>query len=230
MRIWGSQPAVLRALGGSGSIFRNNLIRGQWGLWLMPPHYMYCFNHPDTAMSGFDSFRFMLRRAHERNTDLRLFMTPLHTVVRQVLGAIGLGDRYEFWQRELVRINDEEAARQGRKPFALWDFSDSNSITREPVPAATNLAPMQWYWEYSHYRKATGNLILDRILEHTDAERMLPANFGVRLTGDTVDAHLARSKAGLANWAATNPEFVAQIFAGPRSRKAINRQTQATCW
>ena len=232
MRVWDSQPAVLRGFGGAGYIFRENLIRGQWGLWLMPPHYKYCFNRPDTEISGFDPFRFMLRRAHEQNTDLRLFMTPLHTVVRQVFVAIGLGDRYEFWQRELVRINEEEAARAGRKPFPIWDFSDSNSITREPVPAATDLTTMRWYWEYSHYRNVTGNLILDRILEHTDAERTLPADFGVRLTADTVDAHLARSKAGFADWVAANPEFAMQILTLPRQLKAtaINRQAQANCW
>jgi hypothetical protein len=229
MRVWNSQEDVLRAMGGTGLIFRGTLAGSQWHLWLMPPRYMYCFNNPDTAMSSFDAFRFMLRRGYERDTDLRLFMTPLHVSVRHLLVELGLGDRYEFWQRELVRINEEEAVRAGRKSFPLWDFSDGNSITREAIPDATELTPMHWFWEISHYRSATGTLILDRVLEHSSAERTLPADFGVRLTGDTIDAHLAHSKAELANWA-MNSEFAMQISTATRGPTVQNRQAEATCW
>ena len=55
-------------------------------------------------------------------------------MVRTLQQALGLGERYEFWLRKLVRINEEEAARAGRPPLPLWDFSDTNTITREPVP------------------------------------------------------------------------------------------------
>ena len=229
MRVWGSQDDTLRAIGGAGRFFRNNLPGWRWYLWLMPPRYMYCFNNPDTAMSSFDAFRFMLRRGYEQDTDLRLFMTPLHVSVRHLLAALGLGERYEFWQRELIRINEEEAARAGRKPFPLWDFSNANSITREAIPAATDLTPMHWFWEISHYRSATGSLILDRVLEHSSAGPALPADFGVRLTSATIDAHLARSKADLADWA-MNSEFAMQISTATRGPKVQNRQAEATCW
>jgi hypothetical protein len=229
MRVWDGQDDVLRAIGGTGRIFRSSLPGSQWYLWLMPPRYMYCFSNSDTAMSSFDAFRFMLRRGYQQRTDLRLFITPLHVSVRYLLTALGLGERYEFWQRELVRISEEEAARAGRKPFPLWDFSDANSITRETIPAATDLTPMRWYWEISHYRNATGSLILNRVLGYTDAERPLPADFGVRLTADTIDAHLAHSKAGLADWA-MNSEFAMQISKATHGPKVQNRQAEATCW
>jgi hypothetical protein len=229
MRVWGSQDDTLRTIGGTGRFFRNNLPGWRWYLWLMPPRYMYCFNNDETAMSSFDAFRFMLRRAHQHDTDLRLFMTPLHVSVRHLLVALGLGDRYEFWQRELVRINEDEAARAGRKPFPLWDFSNANSITRETIPAATDLTPMRWFWEISHYRSATGNLILDRVLEHTSAEPAPPVDFGVRLTAATTDAYLAHGKAGLAQWA-MNSEFAMQISKAMHGPKVQNRQAEATCW
>ena len=160
MRVWDGQDDVLRAIGGTGRFFRNSLPGWRWYLWLMPPRFVYCFNNSDPAMSSFDAFRFMLRRGYQQDTDLRLFMTPLHVSVRHLLVARGLGERYEFWQRELARINEEEAARAGRKPFPLWDFSNANSITREAIPAATDLTPMHWFWEISHYRSATGNIVL----------------------------------------------------------------------
>jgi hypothetical protein len=229
MRVWGSQDDTLRAMGGAGRYFRDNLPGWRWYLWLTPPRFMYCFNNAETAMSSFDPFRFMLRRAYQQDTDLRLFMTPLHVSVRHLLVALGLGERYEFWQRELARINEDEAARAGRKPFPLWDFSNANSITREAIPAETDLTPMRWFWEISHYRSATGTLILDRVLEHTSGEPGLPADFGVRLTAATTDAHLAHSKADIADWA-MNSEFATQISTAMHGPKVQNRQAQATCW
>ncbi|SFI02032.1 hypothetical protein [Bradyrhizobium sp. cf659] len=230
MRIWDWQDDNIRKDGGNGQVFRNNILTWRWYVWLMPPRYMYCFNNTDTGMSSFEAFRFLVRRAHERETDLRLFMTPLHTSVRQLFVALGLSGRYEFWQRELVRINEEEAARAGRKPFPLWDFSDANSVARETVPERTDLTPMRWFWEFSHYRHAAGNLVLDRIFGHGRPESALPADFGLRLTGENINAHLAHSRAGIADWAATNPEFAAQISAATQGSKVQNRQSQATCW
>jgi hypothetical protein len=230
MRVWDSQDDVIRAKGGNGRAFRNNVLGWRWYLWLMPPRYMYCFNNPQTEMTSYDAFRFMLRRAYERETDLRLFMTPLHASVRQLIAALGLSDRYEFWQKELVRINEEEAARAGRIPLPLWDFSDANTITREIVPDPADLTPMHWFWEYSHYRKAAGDLILDRVLGYNSPDRILPADFGFRLTGQNIDDHLAQSRAGIANWAAANSDFAKQISAATRDPKVQNREAEATCW
>ena len=230
MRVWDWQDDNIRKNGGNGRVFRNNVLSWRWYIWLMPPRYMYCFNNPDTGMSSFDAFRFLVRRAYERETDLRLFMTPLHTSVRQLFVALGLSDRYEFWQKELVKINEEEAARAGRKPFALWDFSDANSVTRETVPERPDLTPMRWFWEFSHYRHAAGNLVLDRIFGHGRPESAPPADFGVRLTGETINAHLAHSRTGIAAWAAANPEFAMQISGATQGPKVQNRQNKATCW
>ena len=82
----------------------------------------------------------MLRRAYAEGTDLRLFVTPNQAAIRRLfIDALGLGERYEFWLKELVRINESEAARAGRQPLPLWDFSDPNTITREPIPAMGDL-------------------------------------------------------------------------------------------
>jgi len=229
-RRWGSHDDVLRKIGGTGLVIRSTLQSFQWYLWLMPPRYMYCLSHPDTGMTSFDAFRFMVRQAHANGTDLRLFITPALPSVRHLFSALGLSGRYEFWQKELVRINEEEAARAGRKPLPLWDFSDANTITSEVVPAAADLTPMHWYWEFSHYRIRTGDLILDRIFGYRSPGRIMPADFGVRLTGDNIDAHLAHSRAGIADWTTGNPEFATQISAATKAANVQNRQAEATCW
>jgi hypothetical protein len=134
----------------------------------------------------------MRRRAYAEGTDLRMFVTPVHAVVRVLQQGLGIGERYEFWLKELVRINKEEVALAGKPPLPPWDFSGPSTITREPIPAAADLTPMRWFWEHSHYRKVTGDLVLDRALGHSEREQPLPADFGVRLTGTNVDAHIAR--------------------------------------
>ena len=230
MRVWFTRDAVVRKLGGIGLVLRTRLTDGKWRPWLVPPKFSYCFSNSDTGMSMFDPLRFMLRRAYADGTDVRFFVTPLHAAVRKLMGEIGLNDRYEFWLKELVRINEEEAAHAKRSPFPLWDFSIPNTITHETIPLPGDLTPMRWYWDHSHYRRATGDLILDRIFDYRDSARALPADFGVRLTGENIDAHLVRSRVKLTDWAAANPELVAQIIAAAKSPESQNRQAEATCW
>ncbi len=70
---------------------------------------------------------------------------------------------------------------------------------------------MRWFWEHSHYRKITGDLVLDRVFGTTAPERPLPADFGVRLTAANIDAHIARAGTGLRAWAAANSDLVSPI-------------------
>lgn len=230
MRVWQGQEEVLRKAGGAGKLFDGVLQARSWVLWLPPPRLTYCFSHPDTGASMFDPFRFMVRKAYAENTDLRLFVTPLQAAVRETFAALGLSGRYDFWLSELVRINEQEAALAGRTPFALWDFSDVNTITREELPGAADATPMRWFWEYSHYRKATGDLILDRIFGRQNAATPPPADFGVALTGQTVGAHIARSGALLAEWRAGHTGLAAKIAQSAQAPDARTRQRDTPCW
>lgn len=229
MRVWHTQEVVMRKLGGIGPSLRGRLTNGRWRPWMTPPKFSYCFTNSETGMTLFDPFRFMLRRAYAEGTDLRLYMTPLHAAVRKLVGAIGLDQRYEFWLKEIVRINEEEAARAKRPAFALWDFSAPSTITSEPIPAAGDLTPMRWYWDHSHYHRAAGDLILDRIFGYNEPTRHLPDDFGVQLTGKNIDAHLASSKAKLADWTTANTELASQITNAAQDLRE-NCQAEATCW
>ena len=231
-RIWRGQDKVILEMGGLGMIYRRWLNwSGRWWIfWFDPPERMYCLSHPTTLISGLDPFRFMVRRAHANGTDLRLFVSPLHASVRRIIDAVELGGRFEFWLRELVRINAEEAERAGREPFPLFDFSDTNSITSEPIPEAGDLKPMHWFWEIAHYREITGDLILDRVFGVRDPSRPLPEEFGVRLTPASIDQHLNRSRDKRAAWVAANPDLAALIDKAAQPPRLWDRQREATCW
>jgi hypothetical protein len=190
---------------------------------------MYCFSNTETGFTMFDPYRFMLRRAYAEGTDLRLFTTPTMSLLREVFVGLGLGTRYDFWLRELVKINEEEAARAHRPPLPLWDFSDVNTLTTEKLPKIGDLTPMQWYWEYSHYRKPTGDLMLDRIFGHNDPARPLPADFGVRLTSANIDAHIARTNENLIELKAVDPDIQKFVDVASKPHR-LNHQPEATCW
>ena len=230
MRVWHGREEVVRKLGGVGQLIRTKILDVAWLPWLTRPKLQYCFTNMDTGATMFDPFRFMLRQAYAEGTDLRLYTTPLNAAIYQLLDSLGLSERYDFWLRELVRINEEEAARAERTPYALWDFGNINTITNEAIPASGDLARMQWYWDHSHYRRSAGDLILDRVFSHDDPAHGLPVDFGMRVTGANIDAHLARSRAKLAAWVAANSELASQIVAAAGNPKAQNRQAEATCW
>jgi hypothetical protein len=228
MRVWEGQIKVIRKIGGNGAVLYGRFKNGQWRPWLFAPKFVHCFSDPYNEATAFDPFRFMVRRAYAEGTDLRMFVTPAQTAIRRVFIELRLGNRYEYWLKEIVRINDEEAARAGKQPLPLWDFSAPSTITSEAIPVPGDLTPMRWYWEYSHYRKETGDLILDRIFDHRDPSRAVPDDFGVRLTGSNIDAHLDRSRTNLAHWVEANPELVSQIVAG--IKRARTNQPEAACW
>lgn len=230
MRVWEAQEKVVREFGGSGTLLRTRLQNPPWRPMLIQPNYIYCFVNEATGATTFDPLRFMLRSAYAEGTDLRLYVTPLHASVRFLIKSLGLELRYQYWLKELVRINESEAARAGRKPVPLWDFSNANSITREPIPSFGDTTPMRWFWENSHYRRAAGDLILDRVLGYRDPARSVPDDFGVLLTAQTIDSHVARSSERLLAWADENAALTSQITAAVQKATPYNRQSDASCW
>jgi hypothetical protein len=68
MRVWHDHDAIMRKLGGSGAQFHRRLRGGDWRPWLVPPKFVYCFADPETGVSSFDPFRFMLRHSYAEGT------------------------------------------------------------------------------------------------------------------------------------------------------------------
>ena len=80
------------------------------------------------------------------------------------MGVTNSGSRSSF-------ASTEEAARANRQPFPLWHFGDVNQITTEPIPSETDKTPMKYFWDPVHYRRAAGDLLLDRIFSYRDPAR-----------------------------------------------------------
>lgn len=165
-------------------------------MYLLPPRREYRFVHPETGASTFGAFRDILALARRDEIDLRLFISPCHARMLEVIAASGLWPEYERWKRELVSLlAAEAAAHPDKKPFPLWDFSGYNSIATEPVPVeGDRRTAMRYYWESSHYTSEAGDLVLDRLFDWSQPGRELPPDFGVSLSPENIEAHLAETR------------------------------------
>jgi len=149
-------------------------------------------------------------RDHE--IDLRILITPSHVHQMQIAAATGGWEAMERGKRELVKLLAEDAAAHpGAKPFPLFDFSGYSAVTTEPLPAEGTRAEMEYYWDSSHFKENVGDLVLDRIFDVQRPGRAVPADFGVRLTPDTVEPVLAKIRADQAAYRASHASEIARI-------------------
>jgi hypothetical protein len=158
-------------------------------VWLPPPDRNYCFSRD--GLNTFETFKDLIRFARQAGLDLRLFIDPVHARLLLAMRYAGLWSLYEEWKRQLVQILAEESRESGKPPFPLWDFSGFKVVTTETVPSAGDLdTPVKWFWEPAHYKKETGDLILDRVLSYQTSARLIPKDFGILLTPKNVNSVL----------------------------------------
>jgi hypothetical protein len=165
---------------------------------------------PTTATKTYAGFAY----APERMADLRrllaafdngttrvaLFISPIHAKVLEAKAAAGLMPAWEQWKRDL-------ATTVSATPAELWDFSGYNRVTTEEIPRAPDIR-MHWYWDGSHFSKAAGNLILERIIAGQGDE-----SFGIRLSPDNVETVIHRIRAERTLYAQTHADEVAEVKA-----------------
>jgi hypothetical protein len=136
-----------------------------------------------------NDLREIVRLCREHNISLVAFISPAHVTQTEAIYAAGQWQLLEQWKREVVKI------------LPVWDFSDYNSITTEPISEK-----MHHYIDSSHYKEAIGNSILDRILSRNTGK--IPLNFGVYLTPENVETQLIKLKRDRARWAKQYPDEV----------------------
>lgn len=174
-------------------------------IWRPPPSERYCF----TAAGGqntMDTFRDMVHFARQSNIDARFYLEPLHARMMLALQDAGLWPQFEDWKRSVLKILSEEAQESGKPPFPLWDFSGFNSVTNEHIPSLDDeTTKIKWFWEPSHYKKETGDLILDRVLNYHAVGRDDPTDFGVKLSLENIEWWLANTRAAGRGYVRTEP-------------------------
>jgi hypothetical protein len=130
----------------------------------------------------------------QNNIEVVGFISPAHVTQLEAIYVAGQWQILEQWMREVVAI------------LPVWDFSDYNSITTEPVSET-----MKNYIDSSHYKEEIGNLVLNRIFSYNEKE--VSQDFGVYLTPENVEAQLAKLRKDRDRWAKENPNDVAIVEA-----------------
>lgn len=173
-------------------------------------------NNEDIFRRNTDELRRLLRDAYAKGTDVRLLIPPSHAWHWQTLWLSGLWPRFEEMKRQLVKVNDSEAARAGRRAYPIWDFSGAYGPALEQSPT-TQTGTMRWFWEPVHYKRTLGDFLLSRVMGTAGHDAREIAGFGVLLDGPGLESHLGRLRALQQAYATNHPGEMARI------RASINR-------
>lgn len=174
-------------------------------IWRAGPEKRYSFTLKDN--NTLDTFRKIISFAHENNLDLRLLIGPEHARMLLAMKEAHLWIQFEDWKREMVRIINEEAKNYNKPPFDLWDFSGFNSVTIESIPAGGDKSThMAWYWEGSHYKQQTGEVILKKVLDSPNLSSCDISDFGVKLSPSILEFHLKDIRAKMSLYEKKSPK------------------------
>lgn len=167
---------------------------------------LYFSLHSDYQLSAeyFAAFEKLVALTKENNIDLQVFISPSHATQWEAIRATGRWQAFEDWKRDLAKVTP------------VWDFSGYNSITTEPLSSE-----IQNYADNSHYTKPIGDLILNRIFAYQ--ENQVPDDFGVLITPENIETHLAKIRSDRQVWSEENPEevkLVQSIYDAQKSQKS----------
>ncbi|MBT3360328.1 MAG: hypothetical protein HN403_11960 [Rhodospirillales bacterium] len=186
-------------------------------VYFSQPHFRNATISQDGKIDTTSYFRQMIRMSFDHGVDVSVVLSPAHARQQAVISELGLWENYEQWKRALVRIISEETKKtESEARVQFFDFSGFNEFTTEPVPPSGSNGgspKMRWYIDSSHYNRALGNKILDRVIGPKTDERATAKPFGVLLTEDNIDAHLGDIRARKKRWYAAHPEDVMEIRA-----------------
>lgn len=142
----------------------------------------------------------------QMGTVFRLYLQPIHALAELSYWATAWDD-LDDWKKSLVGVID--VRRQQGCDVRLVDFSGFNRITTEEIPQATGRETMQHYWEQSHYRSEVGQQILERLF--TEESQEDKDDFGIELTGETIEKHLLDSRRKRQEYIARHPQETAHM-------------------
>jgi hypothetical protein len=117
----------------------------------------------DNMAGAVDDLRALVQIARVHQVRLVFFINPLY---RYAYLDSGL-DEFDSFKKGLSRITE------------FYDFSGLNSVTTNSY----------YYYDNAHYRRKLGDMIIARIFGDKRAE--VPADFGVLVTAENIDRHLA---------------------------------------
>jgi hypothetical protein len=165
----------------------------------------FTFKTPDDTKNTFDYFRQIIQLAHKKKIKLHFFISPSHARQWEVIGQLGLWDKWEYWKHEMLNITQHEAQPYSQAAFLIHDFSGYSTYSTEMVPRTDDIQ-MHWYSDSSHYKQALGNIILGHITNNSSKE-----NFGRILSTQNINDHLQLIRVGREQYRRSHEQDIADI-------------------
>ena len=70
---------------------------------------------------------------------------------------------------------------------------------------------MKWYWEAGHYKKETGNRILERIFGDQESDNKIYSDFGQKTDTENIGEHLETINRNRLKFLTAHPDVVSDI-------------------
>jgi hypothetical protein len=160
-------------------------------LWFPGKSRQFCINNNNGGSRKYEQLKEIINISTGSDIELKIFINPVHADLLEMMSFIDLWPLYEDWKRGLVALTTEIAKQNPEKASVrIWDFSGYNSITTEHLPVEDDpQIQMGGYIEVAHYKKAVGDLILNRIFESSNDQKRLIYDFGYPLDFRNIDTH-----------------------------------------
>jgi hypothetical protein len=145
----------------------------------------------------------ILETCAARGIRLTIVLPPSHALDMEMLWVSGNWEAFEHWKRRIVSMVEAHEEVSGAR-VTIWDFTTHAGRNAEALPGPVDPATgrrageqqvMVDWLETSHFTRAYGDDMIEAIM----GEQARPASggaegaaIGVRLTSDTLEAHLER--------------------------------------
>jgi len=152
------------------------------------------------------ALRRMIRTAGKCGAELVLVTYPYHSQLLLLFDELGLWPQFEQWKRVIVRVVDEERARDESLKVRLFDYAYFSGPSQEAIPAAGDRSSeMRWYWEAGHFKKTLGDRVLATVLAGVDSPTAKATLNGLVISGANVESWLAEVRQQKREFVALRP-------------------------
>ncbi|MFN7714182.1 MAG: hypothetical protein ACK5QS_01690 [Pseudanabaenaceae cyanobacterium] len=192
---------------GTGYFFRQSL-RGQLD-------YKIKLSQKNNYAKNLAILNNLLRQAHQDNTKVYVFFSPVHAYNLEMSYAFGDFGTFEQLKRDVTnlvaKVNQENQSNNASAKITVWDFSGYSSVNTVPVPTNDTQPPTRYYYDDQHYQPEIGDLVLKVILANGNRPADVPSDFGVMLTPETIENHLQKIRNDGVIYRQNHPEAAVMI-------------------
>lgn len=187
---------------------RDHLLR----IYLSNPETLLGFQFGEDRLRELEN---VLERAAAKDVSVVLAIPPVHALQLECMLQIGLWPEFVRMKRELTAIG-------ARHRVPVIDFAWHHDYASEPLPQDDHpeLA-MRWWIDTSHSTRELGSLVLRRIAAVLGRDEHDGQSFGVELTPEGLESHLAGCDRARDQWRARNGAETAWVREVVHSRDLL---------